>query len=125
MAIELDHTIVPVTDREKSAEFYNKIFGFENLGEVGPFVAIKVTDTFNLDFRAADDIRSHHYAFAMDSDEFEAAFTRIRKSGIAYGDGPMTNDNMQGPGMTHGAKGLGKAVYFKDPDGHILEIKTY
>jgi catechol-2,3-dioxygenase len=32
---------------------------------------------------------------------------------------------MQGPGMTMGAKGLGKAVYFDDPDGHILEIKTY
>jgi hypothetical protein len=22
-------------------------------------------------------------------------------------------------------KGLGKAVYFKDPSGHVLEIKTY
>ena len=32
---------------------------------------------------------------------------------------------MKGPGMTAGAKGLGKAVYFKDPDGHVLEIKTY
>ena len=34
-------------------------------------------------------------------------------------------DNMKGPGMTTGAKGMGKAVYFKDPDGHVLEIKTY
>jgi len=37
----------------------------------------------------------------------------------------MAQDNMQGPGMTTGAKGVGKAVYFKDPNGHVLEIKTY
>ena len=32
---------------------------------------------------------------------------------------------MEGPGMTMGARGQGKAVYFKDPNGHVLEIKTY
>jgi len=32
---------------------------------------------------------------------------------------------MRGPGITLGAKGDGKAVYFKDPSGHVLEIKTY
>ena len=38
---------------------------------------------------------------------------------------PRAQDNMQGPGVTAGAKGDGKAVYFKDPNGHVLEIKTY
>ena len=55
----------------------------------------------------------------------EEAFARIRESGIPYGDNPREQENMKGPGMTAGAKGLGKAVYFKDPDGHVLEIKTY
>jgi extradiol dioxygenase family protein len=32
---------------------------------------------------------------------------------------------MQGPGITVGSQGDGKAVYFKDPSGHVLEIKTY
>ena len=32
---------------------------------------------------------------------------------------------MRGPGMTQGARGMGKAVYFRDPTGHMLEIKTY
>jgi hypothetical protein len=34
-------------------------------------------------------------------------------------------ENIQGPGMTLGAKANGKALYFKDPSGHVLEIKTY
>jgi|GEM_PF-2808581 len=32
---------------------------------------------------------------------------------------------MQVPGITIGAKGDGKAVYFTDPSGYLLEIKTY
>ena len=125
MTTVLDHTIVPTIDREKSVEFYTRIFGFENLGEVGPFLAVRVNDTFNLDFRNSDDFRSIHYAFAMDADEFDAAFTKIKESGIPYGDGPRDQENMKGPGMTAGALGQGKAVYFKDPSGHVLEIKTY
>ncbi|PKB64735.1 MAG: hypothetical protein BZY80_02170 [SAR202 cluster bacterium Io17-Chloro-G2] len=125
MATVLDHTIVPSINREESVEFYTRIFGFENLGEAGPFLAVRVNDTFNLDFRDSEDFRSIHYAFAMDAEEFEAAFARIKESGIPYGDGPRTQENMKGPGMTAGALGQGKAVYFKDPSGHVLEIKTY
>ncbi len=125
MATHLDHTIVPVRDREEAVEFYNRIFGFEDLGEVGPFLAVRVDENFNLDFRQVDDFRSHHYAFAMTPEEFEAAFARVRESGVPYGDGPYDKNNMKGPGMTMGAKGLGKAVYFDDPSGHVLEIKTY
>ena len=84
MATVLDHTIVPVIDREKSVEFYTRIFGFDNLGEVGPFLAVRVNDTFNLDFRDSEDFRSIHYAFAMDADEFESAFARIKEAGIPY-----------------------------------------
>ena len=125
MATVLDHTIVPVQNRDNSVEFYTRIFGFEALGEVGPFLSVRVNDTFDLDFRNEDDFRSIHYAFAMESQEFEAAFARIRESGIEYGDGPYDVTNMKGPGMSTGAKGMGKAVYFRDPDGHLLEIKTY
>ena len=125
MTIVLDHTIVPVNDREESVEFYTRIFGFEDLGEVGPFLAVRVNDSLNLDFRQSDDFRSIHYAFAMESGEFDDAFQRIKDSKIPYGDSPRAQDNMQVPGMTAGAKGDGKAVYFKDPSGHVLEIKTY
>ena len=125
MATVLDHTIVPVRDREEAVEFYSRIFSFENLGEVGPFLAVRVNEGFTLDFRDSDDFRSIHYAFAMQPEEFETAFTNIREAGIPYGDSPYDQENMKGPGMSMGAKGMGEAVYFKDPNGHVLEIKTY
>ena len=125
MAVVLDHTIVPVNDREQSVEFYTQIFGFEDLGEARPFLAVRVNDSLNLDFRQSDDFRSIHYAFAMEQPEFDKAFHRIKDSKIPYGDSPFAQDNMQGPRITLEAKCDGKAVYFKDPSGHVLEIKTY
>ncbi len=125
MGIVLDHTIVPVRDREEAVEFYTRIFGFGDVGEVESFLAVQVNDTLNLDFRQSEDFHSMHFAFAMEGEEFESAFARIQESGIPYGDGPYVADNMRGPGMALGAKGNGKAVYFTDPSGHLLEIRTY
>jgi catechol 2,3-dioxygenase-like lactoylglutathione lyase family enzyme len=61
----------------------------------------------------------------MDAAEFEAIFQHIKAAGIPYSGTPWDEGSMQGAGMTHGARGLGKAVYFRDPSGHLLEIKTY
>ena len=105
MGIVLDHTIVPVRDREEAVEFYTRIFGIDDLGAVGPFLAVKVNDSLNFDFQAYEEFQSIHYAFPMEADEFEGAFARIRGSGIASGDRPYAVENMQGPGMTMGAKG--------------------
>ncbi len=125
MPTVLDHTIVPAHDQDSSAEWFASVMGLESLGRMGPFSAVRVNESLVFDFRSSDDFRSIHYAFAMDPTEFEAAFGRIKDGGITYGDSPFDMANMQGPGMTAGAKGQGKAVYFKDPNGHVLEIKTY
>jgi catechol 2,3-dioxygenase-like lactoylglutathione lyase family enzyme len=125
MAVVLDHTIIPVRDQQEAVAFYTAILGVKDGGCVGPFAVVRVNDTLPLDFIEADPEPSRHYAFAMDADEFEAAFRRIQAAGIPYGDGPFDASNRRGPGVTAGARGQGKAVYFHDPSGHLLEIKTY
>jgi catechol 2,3-dioxygenase-like lactoylglutathione lyase family enzyme len=125
MAVVLDHTIIPVRDQQEAVAFYTAILGVKDGGCVGPFAVVRVNDTLTLDFIEADPEPSRHYAFAMDADEFEAAFRRIQAAGIPYGDGPFDTSNRRGPGVTAGARGQGKAVYFHDPSGHLLEIKTY
>jgi catechol 2,3-dioxygenase-like lactoylglutathione lyase family enzyme len=131
MAVVLDHTIIPVRDQQEAVAFYTAILGLQDEGMVGPFAVVRVTDSLTLDFIVADAAPSQHYegsghyAFAMDADEFDAAFRRIQAAGISYGDGPFDASNRRGPGLTAGARGQGKAVYFHDPSGHLLEIKTY
>jgi len=125
MAIVLDHTIVSVKDQAEAVAFYVKILGFKDEGRLGPFAIVRVNETLTFDFIVSKKFPTQHFAFAMEADEFERVFQRIKEAGIPYGDGPFDQSNMKGPGMTQGARGMGKAVYFRDPSGHVLEIKTY
>ena len=125
MGVVLDHTIIPAYDAQQSVRFYSELLSLPDEGVMGPFSVVRVNESLTLDFIEADPTPGRHYAFAMTAEEFDAAFERIKTAGIAYGSGPHEADNMQGPGMTHGARGQGKAVYFHDPSGHLLEIKTY
>ena len=125
MTIVLDHTIVPVKDQAEAVSFYVKIFGFKDEGRFWDFAVVRINESLTFDFILSKKFPTRHFAFAMDKSEFEAVFERIREAGISYGDGPSQIDNMKGPGETQGARGIGKAVYFRDPSGHVLEIKTY
>jgi catechol 2,3-dioxygenase-like lactoylglutathione lyase family enzyme len=119
MAITLNHTIVPAHDKEASANWFAKIFGLAYEGAAGHFAPVQVNDTLTLDFDNRDGFESHHYAYHVSEDEFDAIFGRIKAEGIPYGSGPRNLDDMD---INHRLGGRG--VYFVDLDGHILELLT-
>ena len=119
MAITLDHTIVPAHDKEASAKFFARIYGLEYGGPIGHFAPVRVNDTLTLDFDDRDQFESHHYAFHVSDDEFDSIFDRVKVEGIPYGSGPFSLDDMQ---FNHRSGGRG--VYFRDPNGHVLELLT-
>ena len=119
MAIELDHTIVPAHDKEESARFFARIFGLSYDGPMSHFAPVRVNDSLTLDFDNADEFESHHYAFRVSEDEFDQIFGRIREDGVVYGSGPRSMEDME---INHRRGGRG--VYFRDPNGHALEIMT-
>ena len=119
MPITLDHTIVPSHDKEASARFFADIFGLTYDGPAGHFAPVKANDTLTLDFDNREGFESHHYAFHVEDQEFDDMFGRIKDREITYGSGPRDLDDMQ----INTRRG-GKGVYFKDLDGHILELLT-
>ncbi len=119
MPITLNHTIVPARDKVASAEFFARIFSLTYEGTMGHFAPVKVNDTLTLDFDNSDEFESHHYAFHVSDEEFDAIFNRIQAEGLRYGSGPFESENMQ----INNRRG-GRGVYFKDPDGHMLELLT-
>lgn len=126
MGVNLDHTILEVTDLRDSVEFYRDVVGLEHRGPASSFEVMLITPDLALDLSEAEgDVTSRHLAFAMDRATFDETFGRIRTAGITYGDGPHRNDNMQSPGRSSGVHGRTDSVYFHDPSGHILEILTY
>ncbi len=125
MPTVLDHLILNVSDARASAEFYARILGFTNEGKDGPFSVIRVNDALTLQLSARGTSGGEHLAFAMTRAEFEASFARIRESGAPYGDAFSTVGTQKGPGDESGARGVGKALYFFDPDKHLIEIRHY
>ena len=119
MTIELDHTIGPSKDKEAAAHFFASIFGLSYDGSVSHFAPVQVNEHLTLDFDEASDFKPHHYAFKVSEAEFDAIFGRIKTDGVIYGSGPRSSGDMQ---INHRRGGRG--VYFRDPDGHLLEILT-
>ena len=118
MTITLNHTIVPARDKVAAAKFFAKIFGVKR-GRTGYFAPVRVNKSLTLLFDTDSKFDSHHLAFHVSDREFDAIFGRIKKAKLAYGSAPWSLDD----GKLNDWGG-GRGVYFRDPDGHVLELMT-
>ena len=125
MTIELDHIILAVNDRAKSLDFYTRVIGLNHDGERDPFSMLRVTPSFVIQIAQWGTAGGEHLAFAMSKQEFDKVFARVKESGIAYGDQFDSVGNMKGPGNEAASRGMGEAVYFFDPNNHLIEIRHY
>jgi len=120
MTITLNHTIVSARNKEAAARFFAKVFGLPFEDSRGHFAPVRVNDTLTLDFADEEGpIASQHYAFHVTDAEFDAILGRIKDEGVAFGSGPWSLDD----GKLNAWNG-GRGFYFKDPDGHVLELMT-
>jgi catechol 2,3-dioxygenase-like lactoylglutathione lyase family enzyme len=123
--MELDHAILVVNDAAESVRFYTEIVGCTAEPDAPPFSVVRVTPDLTLQLAPWGTEGGTHLAFAMSRAEFDATFARVRDAGIEYGDSFHAVGNMKGPGDEPGARGDGKAVYFFDPNQHLIEIRHY
>jgi len=120
MTVELNHTIVHVSDKNAAAEGLAEILGLAPPASYGPFRVLTLDNGVSLDF--ADDHGQpdgQHYAFLVDELEFDAIFARIKERELPYWADPFRRR----PGEFNTNDG-GRGVYWEDPNGHLLEIIT-
>jgi catechol 2,3-dioxygenase-like lactoylglutathione lyase family enzyme len=119
MTIELNHTIVPAHDKIASAKFLTTILGLPDATEWGPFMQVRMSNGVELDYAEWSDIRPGHYAFLVGEAEFDAALARLRATAT-----PIFADfRLARSGEINHLYG-GRGVYFRDPNGHVLELIT-
>jgi len=119
MTVTLNHTIVPARDKVAAAKFFAEIFGLKR-GRAGYFAPVRVNKSLTLLFSDEDEkFESHHYAFHVSNAEFDAILRRIKKARLVFGSAPWSLED----GKLNDWNG-GRGVYFRDPDGHVLELMT-
>jgi catechol 2,3-dioxygenase-like lactoylglutathione lyase family enzyme len=70
--------------------------------------------------RQHDDVEAHHYAFLVSEEEFDAAFARIQDRGVTF----FADPSCRQAGQIYHGKGGHRGTYFRDPDGHLMEVLT-
>ena len=128
--IHLDHTIVPAKDKNAAAQFFAYVFGLTVTPGRHHFAKVRVNASLTLAFADEPEAwggpgldprlgQSHHYAFHIGDDEFDAIFSRVLALGIPYGSEPYSHED----GRINKRRG-GRGFYFEDPSGHLLEVMT-
>jgi catechol 2,3-dioxygenase-like lactoylglutathione lyase family enzyme len=117
--VQLNHIIIPSTQKVASAELLAHLLGLDPPEPVSHFMALRLANGVTLDFDDADDVRSQHCAFLVTDEEFDAIFSRVVAAGITY---------FADPGHRHpcevNRRGGGRGFYWSDPDGHNMEVFT-
>jgi catechol 2,3-dioxygenase-like lactoylglutathione lyase family enzyme len=120
MTVQLNHTIVWCRDQHVSAGFLVDLLGLPEPTRFGPFLVVEAGNDVSLDYHEVDgDIAAQHYAFLISEDEFDQTFGRIQEQGLDY----WADPGLTRPGEINRNDG-GRGVYFRDPDGHLLETIT-
>jgi catechol 2,3-dioxygenase-like lactoylglutathione lyase family enzyme len=123
MTVLLNHTIVWCRDKKVSARYLTDTLGLPDAKPWGPFMVVEMDNGVSLDYHDLSDqegeIASQHYAFLVSEADFGEIFTRIEQAGQDY----WADPGLGRKGQINRNDG-GQGVYFKDPDGHLLEIIT-
>src|SRR5262249_4177438 len=115
----LDHVALSVRDQGASARWYREVLGLERVheeawGNVPVMLVSKGTGVALFPARSGEDgapaVRILHVAFRVDRASFLAARRELEARGLEV--------EFQDHVVAH-------SIYFRDPDGHQLELTTY
>ncbi len=116
----IDHVAINITDLNRSADWYARVMGYEIIHKwtttwmvgkgsmrLGLFQRPTATPVDDLDNKIA----ITHVAFLTDAEGFERVQEKLKELGVPF----------EGPDDS----GIAYSIFFKDPDGHELDITTY
>jgi catechol 2,3-dioxygenase-like lactoylglutathione lyase family enzyme len=119
----IDHVALAVSDVEQSAQWYIDVLGFERrydgmwegiptfIGKENTAIALfPMRNGHSKSPARSSGIRMLHLAFRANRENFLGAQQELKKRGIEF--------EFQDHEISH-------SIYFRDPDGHHLEITSY
>jgi catechol 2,3-dioxygenase-like lactoylglutathione lyase family enzyme len=119
---QLDHVALAVSDVERSIGWYSDVLGLERRhrewGNTPAMMCVGTTCVALFEIGdepvrpppGRDTVAMRHLAFRVDRANFERAQEELAGAGID---------------VSFQDHGSAESMYFRDPDGHLLEVTTY
>ena len=123
----LDHIVLNVADVERSLRFYEGTLGLAaervdawRRHEIG-FPSVRISASTLIDLVKADSPGDGqpnlaHFCLVTDSPTLDEAIQTLAAAGTVVETGPVSR---------WGARGNALSIYFRDPDGNLIELRTY
>jgi len=124
LPVKLDHCVIHVSDWERSNAFYTQVLGAELVTRPVGFAYRFGSAQLNVHGPGVHPAEVARLPVQPGNSDlcFEwigpiaEAIAHLKRCGIAIERGPMQRS---------GAKGAGTSVYFRDPDGSLMEFMSY
>jgi catechol 2,3-dioxygenase-like lactoylglutathione lyase family enzyme len=125
----LDHIVLNVQDVERSLEFYTGCLGLTaervdgwRQGEL-PFPSVRVNEGILIDLVKANGAavgsttpNLAHFCLVTEDTDLNDIASQLTRAGLSI---------EEGPAIRSGARGDALSIYFRDPDGNLIEVRTY
>jgi extradiol dioxygenase family protein len=129
----MDHIVFNVEDDEKMITFYSQVLMFptERLDEYRsgnvPFPSVRLNADTIIDLfpkkmwqgkartgEGRDNL--NHFCIALSKEAWQELLERLQGNSVAIEEGPV---------QRWGAHGTGTSIYFRDPEGNLVEARYY
>src|SRR5262245_48438426 len=124
--VRLDHSVIAVSDWEVSNAFYRDVVGAELIPAGGPRFAYRLGDTQLNVHGPGVDVGDNVARLPVQPGNSDLCF--VWPGPIADAAAHLGRHGVEvetGPVDRRGAQGEGTSVYFRDPDGSLLEFISY
>ncbi|HEY3305336.1 MAG TPA: VOC family protein [Candidatus Binatia bacterium] len=131
---ELDHIVLNVKDIDRSLDFYANVLGLKierldefRAGKIG-FPSVRINEHTIIDLARLKDSSAspgngenlqrnlNHFCLVVEKEDFSGIVDYLKGHNVAILNGPISR---------WGARGRATSVYFHDPDGNEIEIRSY
>jgi catechol 2,3-dioxygenase-like lactoylglutathione lyase family enzyme len=125
MRVTLDHCVIHVSAWERSNSFYADVLGAELVDRGGGTWAYRFGDQqLNVHGPGVDPDPVAQIPVAPGNSDLCFVWSGAIEGALAHLGGLGVTVE-RGPVPRHGARGAGTSVYFRDPDGSLLEFISY
>jgi glyoxylase I family protein len=118
---ELDHVVLRCRNLEQALDFYTRILGLTEERRIAQLSLVQLRAGRSMidlvpakSGRAEEGLNVDHFCLGVEVHDLNVAAVYLRARGVEV---------MGEPADRYGARGMGKSIYVRDPEGNIIELK--